>query len=150
MTYMNSEVLVQRVAAKAVIQSEGGILALHPSALDANRKWHIPGGIRDDISEPLDMTAVREVREETGIDISGLQGRVFKIGEWPAIDKGERVKILAVFFHFIIPTRPNILLSDEHVESAWLDIHNYKNYEANKEVYEIVELLFGGGSQNNY
>lgn len=143
MTCMNNEIPVQRIAAKAVIESEGGILVLHPSAIDANRKWHVPGGIRDDISESLGMTAVREVGEETGIDISGLQGKVFKIGEWPAVDKGERVKILAVFFHFIIPTRPDVILSDEHVDAAWLDISNYKNYEANNEVYEIIELLFG-------
>src|ERR1700722_3881685 len=114
---MSKDTRVQRVAAKAVIESESGILALHPSAIDANRKWHIPGGIRDHISEPLIMTAVREVGEETGIDISGLQGRVFMIGEWPAIDKGEQVKILAVFFHFKIPSRPHIILSNEHKDS---------------------------------
>lgn len=140
---MNHELPVQRVAAKAVIESEDGILALHPSAIDANRNWHIPGGIRDDITEPLETTAVREVSEETGINISGLLGKVVKIGEWPAVDKGERVKILAVFFHYVLPKRPKIVLSDEHVGFAWLNTDNYKNVEANPEVYDIVETLFG-------
>lgn len=58
--------IVQRVAAKAIIEAENGILILHPSGIDRNRKWHIPGGIRDDINEPLAKTVVREVLEETG------------------------------------------------------------------------------------
>lgn len=139
---MNDEGIKQRVAAKAVIESEGGILALHPSAIDTNRNWHIPGGIRDTLSEPLQQTAVREVMEETGIDISQLKGTVFKIGEWPAVDKGEKVKILAVFFHFTLPERPEVVLSDEHTEYAWLDLKNHKDFKANLEVYEIVEHLF--------
>jgi 8-oxo-dGTP pyrophosphatase MutT (NUDIX family) len=140
---MSNEILGQRIAAKAVILAEGGILALHPSEIDANRKWHIPGGIRDDIDEPLAMTAVREVLEETKIDIKDVPGRPFKIGEWTAIDKGERVKILAVFYRFVLPVRPDITLSHEHVDYAWLDEHNHKNYDANAEVHEIIEELLG-------
>lgn len=139
---MVTETLVQRIAAKAVIEAEGGILVLRPSEIDANRKWHIPGGIRDEISEPLGMTAVREVLEETSIDLNGIEGKVFKIGEWGAVDKGEKVKILAVFFRFVLPERPQVLLSDEHVDSAWLDRNNHHSIDANPEVYEIVDELF--------
>src|SRR2546421_12732463 len=99
---------VQRVAAKAVIMAEGGILALHPSEIDTNRNWHIPGGIRDNILEPITQTAVREVFEETSIDISALDGEVIKVGEWPAVDRGEAVRILAVFILYRLPERPNI------------------------------------------
>lgn len=140
---MSNEVLEQRIAAKAVILAEGGILALHPSEIDANRKWHIPGGIRDDIDEPLAMTAVREVLEETKIDIKDVPGGPFKIGEWTAIDKGERVKILAVFFLFKLPLRPTVRLSHEHVDYGWLDPTNHNNYDANVEVHEIIEELLG-------
>lgn len=132
---------VQRVAAKAVIQAEGGILALHPSSIDANRNWHIPGGIRDDINEPIQQTALREVLEETGIDLGAVSGEVIKVGEWPAVDKGEDVKILAVFFLFKLDSRPKVVLSEEHVDFAWLDGKNYKDFPANQEVYEIVERL---------
>jgi 8-oxo-dGTP pyrophosphatase MutT (NUDIX family) len=138
---IDANVPKQRVAAKAVIEVGGKFLVLHPSAIDANRKWHIPGGIRDDISEPLHTTAVREVMEETGIDLGGLEGKLLRIGEWPAIDKGEQVKILAVFFHFILPTQPNIVLSNEHDAFAWIDAVNHLDYEANVEVHEIVDAL---------
>lgn len=137
----SDEALVQRVAAKAVIESEKGILALRPSSVDANRKWHIPGGIKDDISETIKDTALREVLEETGIDLTGVEGKVFKVGEWLAVDKGEKVKILAVFFYFKLATRPPIKLSEEHNEYAWLDPKNHQNYDANPEVHEIVEEI---------
>lgn len=134
---------VLRVAAKAVIEAEGSILLLHPSAIDRNRNWHIAGGIRDNIDEPISQTAVREVLEETGIDLETRAGRVFKVGEWPALDKGEETKVLAVFFHFVLPSKPKILLSDEHDEYAWVDLANYKTYQANQEDYEVVEELLG-------
>lgn len=137
-----TETRVQRVAAKVVIEAEGGVLILHPSAIDANRNWHFPGGIRDDINEDIQGTGIREVLEETGIDLTGAQpGEVFKVGEWPAVDQGEKVRILAVFFHYLLDKRPEIVLSDEHVGYAWADPNNYHEYPANPEVYQVVEEL---------
>lgn len=136
-----SEQRVLRVAAKAVIEAENGILILQPSNIDLNRKWHIPGGIRDNIDESISETAVREVLEETGIDLRKMPGTVFKVGESQAVDKGENVKILAVFFHYTLPKRPPVQLSHEHDDCAWIDRSNYKDYTANPEVYQIVEEL---------
>lgn len=114
---------------------------MHPAAIDLNRNWQIPGGIRDDIMEPILMTAIREVTEETGIDLRDVPGSVFKVGEWQAVDNGENVKILAVFFHFILPRRPAVTLSHEHDNFAWVDVTNYEQYPANPEVNEIIEEL---------
>lgn len=141
-TKLTHRQLVLRANAKVVIEAESGILVLHPSGIDLNRKWHIPGGIRDDISEPLWQTGVREVFEETGIDLKNVHGQPFKVGEWNAVDKGENVRILAVFYHVKLPKRPEVNLSEEHDNFAWIDKQNQQNYEANPEVYEIVtELL---------
>jgi len=139
-----SETLGLRVSAKAVIEAEGAILILHPSAIDANRRWHIPGGIRDDVREPLRETANREIWEEAKIDLTGVPSRVFKIGEWTAVDHGEKVGILAVFFHFKLDKRPPVDLTenDEHDDSAWINRRNYLDYDTNPEVREIVEELF--------
>lgn len=134
--------LALRVAAKAIIEAGEGILVLRPSAIDLNRKWHNPGGIRDDIMEPIMQTAIREVKEETGVNLRQVSGRVIAVSDWQAVDKGEKVKILAVFYHFKLPSRPTIVLSHEHDKYAWLDLSNYKQFEANPEVYEIVEELF--------
>lgn len=84
---------------------------------------------------------MREVKEETGVDISGITLKPVKIGEWTAVDHGEKVKILAVFFHIILPARPDIVLSEEHDNFSWLDKSNYQNYQSNLEVNEIIEEI---------
>lgn len=133
---------VQRVAGKAVIEAEGGILVLQPSQIDLNRKWHLPGGLRDDIAEPILATTAREVAEETGIDLQNVPGKVVTIGEWPAVDQGQKVKILGVFFHFKLEKRPNIVLSEEHDQGMWINRSNYHEIETSPEMVEIVEMLF--------
>ncbi len=138
---MSGEKRTQTVSAKAVIEAEGGILVLHPSEIDANRNWHIPGGIRDNINEPLRETCNRETMEEAGIDLTGHTGRFIKVSEWPAVDQGNDVMILAIFYHFVLKRRPPITLSGEHDDSAWLDRSNYRQYPANEEVYQLVEEL---------
>lgn len=133
--------LKQRIAAKMVVEADSRLLILHPSAIDLNRNWHISGGIRDDINEPILETGIRELFEETKIDVRGLPHRVIKVGEWLAEDKGEKVKILAVFFHYVLEKMPSIMLSEEHDDAAWITRGNYHDYPANKEVYELVEEL---------
>lgn len=135
--------LIQRVAAKAVIESEGAILALQPSSIDSNKKWHNPGGLRDDINEDIINTASREVLEETGINLGGLPYKVIKIGEWQAVDKGVPVKILGIFFHFTLPSRPRVTLSEEHQSYAWINLSNYQTYDLHPDLKEATEIVFG-------
>ena len=134
-----SEILVPRNSAKAVLMCENSFLILHPSGIDENRNWHIPGGIQYDPNEALKDTAVREVWEETGIDISTIEGVPFKVSSWKAVDKGEKVLITAQFFLFLLNKKPIIVLSDEHDDSAWINKKNKENYPTNIEVDEIIE-----------
>lgn len=139
---MENNKRVQRVAGKAIIEAEGGILILKPSGIDVNKKWHVPGGIRDDIDEPLLSTAVREVLEETGTILESNSQKVLKIGEWPATDRGEKVKILGVFFHFTLTKRPEIQLSAEHDDFAWVNDQNIHEYDAHQDAIDAVNLIF--------
>lgn len=138
---MNST-LVQRVAGKVVLEAESAILLLHPSKIDKNKLWHIPGGIRDNIEEPLLKTAVRELLEETGIDITNSSSKVLKVGEWKAQDKGEKVKILGVFYHIKLPKRPKVIFSSEHDDFAWVNLSNISKFRVGMDVVEVLELLY--------
>jgi ADP-ribose pyrophosphatase YjhB (NUDIX family) len=133
---------VQRVAAKAVVKAKGAILILHPSSIDPNKKWHIPGGIRDDINESLNETLIRELKEETGIDATGKESKVIKIGEWTARDKDEQAKVLGVFFLIKLSSRPEVVLGKEHDDFVWVNLSNLCDYEVNKDVAEVVEMLY--------
>ncbi|MGH3755160.1 MAG: NUDIX domain-containing protein [Pseudonocardiaceae bacterium] len=55
-----------------VVNDEGALLVIHRTD---NGNWALPGGALD-LGESLVTTAVREVKEETGIDceVSGLVG----------------------------------------------------------------------------
>jgi 8-oxo-dGTP pyrophosphatase MutT (NUDIX family) len=98
--------------------------------------------MRDDIEESIIETAYREVREETGIDLSGVSYKVIKIGEWQAIDKGVPVKILGIFFHFVLPQRPQVALSEEHNDFVWVNLSNYQNYDLHPDLKKSVEIVF--------
>lgn len=134
--------LVQRIAAKAVIVAEGGILVLKPSEKDANRNWHFPGGIRDDSNESLEETVIRETREETGIDLTGVPNKLIHYGEWRAVDQGEEVKILGLFFRFDLASRPDIHKSDEHSGEGWLTPETRADFSTNPEVDEVVSKIY--------
>ncbi len=139
---MNKFELGNRLAGKAVVESEGGILILKPSEIDTNKNWHIPGGIKDEPSESIKDTATRELFEETQIDQRGKDiGDPIYESSWNATDKGEKVTIVASFFHIIIAERPIIVLSDEHVNFAWVNTENIANYSVNNEVRELVSKL---------
>jgi 8-oxo-dGTP pyrophosphatase MutT (NUDIX family) len=133
--------LIQRVAAKVAIESKGSILILKPPGSDTNPKWQLPGGIRDDIAETLEETAIRECLEETGVDLRGLLFRTFMYGEWQAVDKGEKVGILAVMMHVVLPERPDVVLSHEHIESGWIDLSNQNQFNTNPEINQAVRLV---------
>ena len=133
--------IIQRVAAKAVIVVNGKVLILHPSKIDSNRKWHIPGGRRDKLNEELENTAKREVFEETKIDLSKFGGKVFMVSEWKANNNGENVQILGVFFRFDLTHTPEVILSNEHDEYYWVDSNTVSEFNVNKEIPKILNIL---------
>lgn len=55
--------------AKCVVENNGNILFVRPTYGD--KKWDIPGGLSNQ-GETLEYAAIREVKEESGVAISGL------------------------------------------------------------------------------
>src|ERR1700716_804945 len=76
------------VAVTAFVQDEQGrLLMIHRTD---NDRWAIPGGAQD-VGETIATTVVREVKEETGIDVkvTGLIGIYTDPGHVIAYDDGE-------------------------------------------------------------
>jgi len=57
-----------RVAVDTIIRYKGGIVLIKRKFGEEKGKWALPGG-HVDLDEPLESAAVREAKEETGLDI---------------------------------------------------------------------------------
>ncbi len=64
-----------RVHVSVVVEAAGDLLMVQEGKPDVQGKWNLPGG-HVEVGETVTGAAVREVREETGLDVevSGLVG----------------------------------------------------------------------------
>lgn len=99
-----------------VLDNEGRCLLLKRSMSSKGNpgKWDLPGGKMDDC-ECFDEALIREVCEETGLDISmtGLVGS--------AESESETRKIVYLIMESRCLSGSQVRLSDEHDEYAWVE-----------------------------
>ena len=122
-------------ATKAFIECEGKILVLRESSKDPERvhigKYDVPGG-RINPGESFDSCLIREVREETGLEVK--IEKIFFVNEsWPKIGS-DQYQVVRMFF-VCSSDSISIKLSDEHDHYLWIDPKRYKDYN-------IIENLF--------
>ena len=110
-----------RVSVELLLKHQDKILiAKRANNCDVNPGvWGIPAG-KVKYEEVPKAAAIRELKEETGIDaqiVKELSCRTATI-----MSKGE--KAYRLFFTYLMtatsPTLPNVQLSDEHSEYAWV------------------------------
>jgi 8-oxo-dGTP pyrophosphatase MutT (NUDIX family) len=107
------------VAVTAFVQDEQGrLLMIHRTD---NERWAIPGGAQD-VGETIATTVVREVKEETGIDVkvTGLIGIYTDPGHVIAYDDGEVRQQFSICFR-AHPLGGQPTTSSESKEVRWVD-----------------------------
>lgn len=109
-----------------VIVCQGEVLLLRYSGYQGNRVeglWGLPGGHYIS-NEPVD-DLLREVREETGLQLSGRVELVKTyVVKFP--DSIERFGVFYLYNMGNIP-KPSINLSHEHTEFMWADLPGTQN-----------------------
>jgi 8-oxo-dGTP pyrophosphatase MutT (NUDIX family) len=130
-----------REAAVAVVLAEdvaGVSLLLIRRAVRAGDPWsgHIalPGGHRDTADGDLLATAMRETREELGLDLSG--GAEY-LGALGAFYPSTRFDIQVHSFVFSMQGRPQLIPNHEVDSALWLPLDDLKNGALASE-YELV------------
>ncbi|WP_217162080.1 NUDIX domain-containing protein [Streptomyces sp. AC512_CC834] len=106
-------------AASAVVTDDAGRILLQRRV--DNGLWALPGG-RMEIGETLPECAVRETREETGLDVEviGLVGTYSNPGHVFAYDDGEvRQELSICFLARVVGGR--LAVSDESTEVRWFE-----------------------------
>lgn len=91
------------------VQSEAGL-------------WGVPAGKIENGESPLEAM-IRELKEETGITSSRLEpyGKLY-------VRKSQGEDYIFHLFQLILHEKPEITLSDEHIESHWLAPHEANHF----------------------
>jgi 8-oxo-dGTP diphosphatase len=116
------------VATKAFVVKEGKVLIVRESAkYDEGTnaaKFDVPGG-RLKPGERFDESLVREVKEETGLDIK--INAPFFVNEWRPIVKGEQWQVVGIFFECEV-RGGKVQLSRDHNAFEWIAPKDYEKY----------------------
>jgi 8-oxo-dGTP pyrophosphatase MutT (NUDIX family) len=127
-----------------VINSEGKLLLLRRSETDTRRplQWDLPGGMMDD-GESLEHGAVREVKEESGIEITDQPSVVFskaEVASWDDQNGHHGRNVIRIYFVAHVGS-PEITLSYEHDNYEWVSFEEALNhivYDRHKEVIQYI------------
>ncbi len=113
--------IIQRIAMKAVIVRKRRILIIREAATygegTQRGRYHMPGG-RVEAGEHFEEALLREVREETGLEVA-VKEPIY-VGEWHPVIKGIENQIVGVFF-ICVPKSEKVTLSTEHDDFQWID-----------------------------
>lgn len=128
----------QCIALRAIIRNaDGHVLLIRESAqyTDGTNvgKWDVPGG-RLHVGEYWQEGLVREVREETGLEIENIVP--LSVQEWRPIIHDEEYQIVAMFFS-AVTNSTNVTLSKDHDEYQWIKPHDYQKYAISKELSAV-------------
>lgn len=109
------------VATKAFIEYNGKILLVRESDKYADgvnvTKYDVVGG-RVEPGQRFDESLLREIKEETGLDVQ--IGQPFFVSEWRPVVRGEQWQIVGIFFQ--CQTSFNeVVLSGDHDDYQWID-----------------------------
>lgn len=129
------------VATKAFItNSKGEVLLLRESSQyeDGTNAGKLDAvGGRVNPGERFDESLLREIQEETGIEVE--LGRPFHVGEWRPNVRGEQWQIIATFFE-CKALSDKVSLSDDHKEALWVNPKDYHKYS--NELIGSIEQAF--------
>ncbi|MEI7892073.1 MAG: CoA pyrophosphatase [Myxococcales bacterium] len=82
-----------------------------------------PGGRRDDSDTNLLATAIRETREEVGLDLRAYGTLIARLADTPAIARGKRVGMTITPFVFAIhPKSPPLSPNAEVSQTMWTPV----------------------------
>jgi 8-oxo-dGTP diphosphatase len=129
------------VSVGAVIVDDGRVLLVKRGHAPLKGEWSLPGGVVE-IGETLKAALVREVREETGLDVQ--VGPVIEV-----LDRVQRGPDGRVEYHYVIidyvcePSGGSLACATDAVDARWVTAADLPEYRVTEKVREVVHKALG-------
>jgi 8-oxo-dGTP diphosphatase len=101
--------------------------------------WDIPGGTLEDGEDPA-MGAIREAKEETGLDIANLQ----LFFEYSNVDVAKNKQFVTLVFAAKYPDGEVVLNPEEHEDYEWITPEEIGNYKAVEYLSDCLKVFRDG------
>jgi 8-oxo-dGTP diphosphatase len=131
---MNSRVIVT-----AYIEKEGKVLLAKKKAGVGPYPdtWHLPGGGVNLGNESIDEAIIREVKEETGLDVESLERIVFDEDFEP--DKNSEMTHYIFLIYKMTANSFKAIADDDIVELKWVDRKELKDLPLPRPLIKYIE-----------
>lgn len=111
----------------AVIISEGKLLLEKRKNEPGKGKWSIPGGVVE-LGEGTAQTVVREVKEETGLDVKNC--RLIDVADSVRFDKNGSVKYHFVIIDYLVTVKKGVPKAASDAEDLkWVTLGEVENFD---------------------
>ncbi len=133
------------VTVDAVVVHSGHILLIERGHFPGRGLFALPGGFLDQ-EETLFDACLRELREETNIDLTDLEWRKFYRGQHTFDDpkRCARGRTITQAFYFElneVPARPVVESGDDAKRAFWLPLDQVRSNEMFEDHYAIIKNL---------
>lgn len=121
----------------AVIVQDGKILLVKRASEPDKGKWSVPGGLVE-LSEKLEKTVIREVKEETNLDVEVV--RLIDAVDNIVLDLNRKLRFHFVILDYLTELKGGSLQSSSDVTDAkWVRIEEAEDYDLTKTFREFLK-----------
>jgi len=121
----------------AVIVQDGKILLVKRASEPDKGKWSVPGGLVE-LSEKLEKTVIREVKEETNLDVEVV--RLIDAVDNIVLDINRKLRFHFVILDYLTQLKGGSLQSSSDVTDAkWVRIEEAEDYDLTKTFREFLK-----------
>ena len=133
--------IVEKIAAGGIIFDKGKVLIIQRAPDDDAFPglWELPSGKKEPLEKIAD-TCIREVKEETGIDVEVVDiVSTFNF----LVEKPTETRHVTETVFLTKPIGPTeVKLSSEHQKFAWVSANEIDNYNITEETKGIIRKAF--------
>jgi len=121
----------------AVIVQNGKILLVKRGSEPGKGKWSIPGGLVE-LGEKLERTVIREVKEETNLDVEVI--RLIDAVDNVVYDSNRKLRFHFVILDYLTQFKGGTLQSSSDViDTKWVRIEDAEDYDLTKTFREFLK-----------